>query len=47
LEELKHFAYEPVGEFAQIDHHRMELGFQVIWGPGKTPDQIAQIGSDA
>lgn len=45
LEKLKHFAYEPVGEFARIDHHRtLRTGFpEVIWGPGKTPAQIVQI----
>lgn len=45
LEKLKHFAFEPVGDFAKIDHHRqLRTGFpEVIWGPGKTPDQIAQI----
>lgn len=45
LDKLKHFAYEPVGEFARIDHHRsLRTGFpEVIWGQGKTPDQIAQI----
>jgi hypothetical protein len=45
LNKLKHFAYEPVGEFARIDHHRsLRTGFpEVIWGQGKTPDQIAQI----
>jgi NCAIR mutase (PurE)-related protein len=45
IEKLKHFAYEPVGNFARIDHHRtLRTGFpEVIWGPGKTPDQIAQI----
>ena len=45
LEKLKHFAYEQVGEFARIDHHRaLRTGFpEVIWGLGKTPDQIAQI----
>lgn len=45
LDKLKHFAYEPVGEFARIDHHRtLRTGFpEVIWGLGKTPDQIAQI----
>ncbi|MBV9386708.1 MAG: nickel pincer cofactor biosynthesis protein LarB [Chroococcidiopsidaceae cyanobacterium CP_BM_ER_R8_30] len=45
LEKLKHFAYEPVGGFARIDHHRaLRTGFpEVIWGPGKTPEQIAQI----
>lgn len=45
LEKLKHLTYEPVGEFAKIDHHRaLRTGFpEVIWGPGKTPEQIAQI----
>ncbi|MCX7595115.1 MAG: nickel pincer cofactor biosynthesis protein LarB [Fischerella sp.] len=45
LNELKHLAYEPVGEFAKIDHHRaFRTGFpEVIWGPGKTPTQIAEI----
>lgn len=45
LENLKHFAYEPVGDFARIDHHRtLRTGFpEVIWGQGKTPEQIAQI----
>ncbi|MBD2364965.1 nickel pincer cofactor biosynthesis protein LarB [Anabaena minutissima FACHB-250] len=45
LESLKDLAYEPVGEFAKIDHHRhLRTGFpEVIWGPGKTPEQITQI----
>ncbi len=45
LDSLKDLAYEPVGEFAKIDHHRtLRTGFpEVIWGPGKTPEQIAQI----
>ncbi|KAF3888813.1 MULTISPECIES: nickel pincer cofactor biosynthesis protein LarB [Nostocales] len=45
LETLKNLSYEPVGEFAKIDHHRaLRTGFpEVIWGPGKTPEQIAQI----
>ncbi|GAC1497332.1 MAG: nickel pincer cofactor biosynthesis protein LarB [Chamaesiphon sp.] len=45
LEKLKHFDFEPVGEFAKLDHHRtLRTGFpEVIWGPGKTTDQIAQI----
>ncbi len=45
LEKLKHFAYEPVGDFARIDHHRtLRTGFpEVIWGQDKTPAQIAQI----
>lgn len=45
LNKLKHFAFEPVGDFARIDNHRaLRTGFpEVIWGPGKTPDQIVQI----
>lgn len=45
LDSLKDLAYEPVGEFAKIDHHRhLRTGFpEVIWGLGKTPDQISQI----
>lgn len=45
LEKIKHFAFEPVGDFAKIDHHRqLRTGFpEVIWGSGKTPEQIAQI----
>lgn len=45
LEKLKHFAYETVGDFARIDHHRkLRTGFpEVIWGQDKTPSQIAQI----
>lgn len=45
LEKLKHLAFEPVEDFARIDNHRhLRTGFpEVIWGPGKTPDQIAQI----
>ncbi|AFY44551.1 nickel pincer cofactor biosynthesis protein LarB [Nostoc sp. PCC 7107] len=45
LNSLKNLAYEPVGEFAKIDNHRaLRTGFpEVIWGPGKTPDQIVQI----
>ena len=45
LDKLKNFAYEQVGDFAKIDHHRtLRTGFpEVIWGPGKTPEQIAQI----
>ncbi|MFE1748344.1 nickel pincer cofactor biosynthesis protein LarB [Coleofasciculus sp. H7-2] len=45
LEKLKHFAFEPVGDFAKIDHHRtLRTGFpEVIWGPAKTPEQIAGI----
>lgn len=45
LEKLKHFDFEPVGDFARIDHHRsLRTGFpEVIWGPGKTPEQIGEI----
>lgn len=45
LEKLKHFDFEPVSEFAKIDRHRaLRTGFpETIWGPGKTPEQIAQI----
>ena len=45
LEKLKYLSYEPVGGFANVDHHRaLRTGFpEVIWGPGKTPEQIAKI----
>ncbi|MDJ0705765.1 MAG: nickel pincer cofactor biosynthesis protein LarB [Leptolyngbyaceae cyanobacterium MO_188.B28] len=45
FEKLKHFDFEPVAEFAKIDHHRaLRTGFpEVIWGPGKTPAQIIDI----
>jgi len=45
LDKLKYLTYEPVDDFAHIDHHRaLRTGFpEVIWGLGKTPDQIAQI----
>jgi NCAIR mutase (PurE)-related protein len=45
LDKLKHFDFEPVSGFANIDHHRsLRTGFpEVIWGPGKTPEQIVQI----
>ncbi|HAC66047.1 MAG TPA: nickel pincer cofactor biosynthesis protein LarB [Cyanothece sp. UBA12306] len=45
LERLKNFSFESVEDFAKIDHHRhLRTGFpEVIWGPGKTPEQIVQI----
>jgi NCAIR mutase (PurE)-related protein len=45
FDKLKYLNYESVGDFARIDHHRaIRTGFpEVIWGPGKTVDQIAQI----
>ncbi|NBD16971.1 MAG: nickel pincer cofactor biosynthesis protein LarB [Cyanobacteria bacterium] len=44
-EKLKNLTFEPIADFAKVDHHRaLRTGFpEVIWGPGKTPDQIAQI----
>ncbi len=45
IDKLKNLSYERVGDFAHIDHHRaLRTGFpEVIWGLGKTPQQIAQI----
>ncbi|MBD2139174.1 nickel pincer cofactor biosynthesis protein LarB [Anabaena sp. FACHB-1237] len=42
---LKDLAYQSVGDFAKIDHHRqLRTGFpEVIWGQDKTVDQIYQI----
>ncbi|MBV6627517.1 MAG: nickel pincer cofactor biosynthesis protein LarB [Rivularia sp. (in: Bacteria)] len=43
--QLKNLAYEPIDDFAKIDHHRsLRTGFpEVIWGQDKTPEQIARI----
>ena len=43
---LKQWPFEDLG-FARIDHHRaLRKGFpEVIWGPGKTSQQIAAIAS--
>lgn len=45
LDKLKHLDFEPIDDFAKIDNHRsLRTGFpEVIWGPGKTPEQIVQI----
>jgi NCAIR mutase (PurE)-related protein len=45
LVQLKHLHFEPVADFAKVDNHRhLRTGFpEVIWGPGKTPEQISQI----
>ncbi|NES86688.1 MAG: nickel pincer cofactor biosynthesis protein LarB [Moorea sp. SIO2B7] len=45
LGKLKNFGFETVGEFAKIDYHRsLRTGFpEVIWGAGKTSEQIVQI----
>ncbi|MEI6427500.1 MAG: nickel pincer cofactor biosynthesis protein LarB [Pseudanabaena sp. ELA607] len=44
-ENLKHLAFEAVGDFAKIDHQRtLRTGFpEVVFGIGKTPEQIAAI----
>jgi NCAIR mutase (PurE)-related protein len=46
LEKLSFFPYEEIG-YAKIDHHRqLRKGFpEVIFGLGKTPEQIAAIAS--
>lgn len=38
-------SFVPLEDFAKLDDHREErTGFpEVIWGPGKTPEQIAKI----
>ncbi|MEO1095466.1 MAG: nickel pincer cofactor biosynthesis protein LarB [Cyanobacteria bacterium J06638_28] len=45
FEKLKYLEFEPVEDFAKVDHHRtLRTGFpEVIWGPGKTVEQIVQI----
>src|SRR5579863_884853 len=44
LENLKHLPFEDIG-FAKVDHHRaLRQGYaEVIFGKGKTPDQVAKI----
>ncbi|MEM1425517.1 MAG: nickel pincer cofactor biosynthesis protein LarB [Cyanobacteria bacterium P01_H01_bin.130] len=44
-DQLKTLQFEAIDDFAKVDHQRaMRTGFpEVIWGPGKTPEQIAQI----
>lgn len=45
FDKLKYLEFEPVEDFAKVDHHRaLRTGFpEVIWGPGKTVEQIVQI----
>jgi NCAIR mutase (PurE)-related protein len=45
FEQLKYLDFEPIEDFAKVDHHRtLRTGFpEVIWGPGKTVDHIVQI----
>jgi pyridinium-3,5-biscarboxylic acid mononucleotide synthase len=44
IERLKHLPFEDLG-FAKVDHHRaLRQGFaEVVFGKGKTPQQIAEI----
>jgi pyridinium-3,5-biscarboxylic acid mononucleotide synthase len=44
VERLRHFPFEDLG-FAKVDHHRtLRAGMpEVIFGPGKSPQQVAQI----
>jgi NCAIR mutase (PurE)-related protein len=46
LQYLRQAPFEDIG-FARIDHHRsIRQGFpEVVFGPGKSPDQIASIAS--
>jgi NCAIR mutase (PurE)-related protein len=46
VEELRHFPFEDLG-FAKVDHHRaLRHGMpEVIFGKGKTPDQVAGIAA--
>ena len=46
MERLKHLPFEDLG-FAKVDHHRsLRQGFaEVVFGKGKTPQQIAKIVS--
>lgn len=46
VEQLKHLPFEDVG-FAKVDHHRaLRVGApEVIFGPGKSPQHIAEIFS--
>ncbi len=45
FEKLKHLDYEPVEDFAKVDHHRaLRTGFpEVIWGQDKTVEQLTKI----
>src|SRR5579863_5989929 len=46
VERLRHMPFEDLG-FANVDHHRtLRVGMpEVIFGPGKTPSQLAEIFS--
>ena len=45
FEKLKYLEFEPVEEYAKVDHHRsLRTGFpEVIRGPGKTVEQVVGI----
>ncbi len=45
LDKLKYFDLEPIAGIANLDHHRnLRTGFpEVIWGLGKTPEQLVAI----
>lgn len=45
LDNLRYFDFEPVDDFAKVDHHRaLRTGFpEVIWGQDKTPEQLIKI----
>jgi hypothetical protein len=45
LEKLQYLNFEPISNFAKIDHQRaMRTGFpEVVFGLGKTPEQITEI----
>jgi len=44
VQKLRHLPFEDLG-FANVDHHRaLRAGMpEIIFGPGKTPEQLAQI----
>ena len=46
VQKLRHFPFEDLG-FANVDHHRtLRVGMpEVIFGPGKTPEHLAEIFS--
>ena len=47
FQQLKDLPFAAVDDFAKIDwHRRLRTGFpEVIWGPGKTAEQIAKIAT--
>ncbi|MFZ1631056.1 MAG: 1-(5-phosphoribosyl)-5-amino-4-imidazole-carboxylate carboxylase, partial [Anaerolineae bacterium] len=45
LDVLRDLPYETVADYARLDHHRsLRIGLpEVIYGAGKTPEQIARL----